>query len=84
MELPGEVRVVDDVATSFAELVVARQPRSIALSGAWLARDCYAALRKVALDWPAIDVFFGDEPCVATRDTRHVRERLARRCRRRL
>ena len=61
MELPGEVRVVDDVATSFAELVVARQPRSIALSGAWLARDCYAALRNVALDWPAIDVFFGDE-----------------------
>ena len=37
MELPGEVRVVDDVAASFAALVAERQPKSIALSGAWLA-----------------------------------------------
>lgn len=61
MELPGEVRIVDDVAASFAELVVARRPSSIALSGAWLACDCYAALRGAALDWPTIEVFFGDE-----------------------
>jgi 6-phosphogluconolactonase len=61
MELPGAVRVVHDVAASFAALVVERQPKSIALSGAWLARDCYAALRGAALDWPSIDVFFGDE-----------------------
>ncbi len=61
MELPGEVRIVENVAGAFAELVVERRPRSIALSGAWLARDCYAALRRAALDWPSIDVFFGDE-----------------------
>jgi 6-phosphogluconolactonase len=61
VKLPGEVRVVDDVAASFAELVVERQPKSIALSGAWLARDCYTALRDKALDWPSIDVFFGDD-----------------------
>ena len=61
MDLPGEVRVVENVAASFAELVVERQPTSIALSGAWLARDCYSALREVALDWPSIEVFFGDE-----------------------
>jgi 6-phosphogluconolactonase len=64
MELPGEVRIVEDVAAAFAELVVARQPRSIALSGAWLARDSYSALREVApaaLDWSRVDVFFGDE-----------------------
>ena len=61
MELPGDVRVVDDVAASFAALVGERQPQSIALSGAWLARDCYTALRGVTLDWPSIDVFFGDE-----------------------
>ena len=61
MELPGEVRIVENVAASFAELVVERQPTSIALSGAWLARDCYTALRGAALDWPSIEVFFGDE-----------------------
>ena len=61
MELPGEVRIVDNVAASFAELVVERQPKSIALSGAWLARDCYSALRGAELDWPSIEVFFGDE-----------------------
>lgn len=61
MELPGEVRVVNDVPTEFAALVVERAPRSIALSGAWLARDCYAALSHAPVDWPAVDVFFGDE-----------------------
>src|SRR5437870_2943606 len=40
MELPGDVRVVDDVPAAFAALVVERAPRSIALSGAWLARKC--------------------------------------------
>jgi 6-phosphogluconolactonase len=61
MDLPGEVRVVENVAASFAALVVERKPKSIALSGAWLARDCYSALRGTALDWPRIEVFFGDE-----------------------
>src|SRR5689334_12982991 len=59
--LPGEVRIVPNVATAFAALVAERRPRSLALSGAWLARDCYAALRTVDLDWPSIEVFFGDE-----------------------
>jgi 6-phosphogluconolactonase len=61
VDLPGEVRIVENVAASFAELVVERQPKSIALSGAWLARDCYSALRGAALDWSSIEVFFGDE-----------------------
>ena len=61
MELPGAVRIVDNVAASFAQLVLERQPESIALSGAWLARDCYAALRGAGLDWSKIEVFFGDE-----------------------
>jgi len=53
--------VVDDVPTAFAALVVERAPRSIALSGAGLARKCYEALRGAALDWPSIEVYFGDE-----------------------
>src|SRR5258708_31649307 len=66
MDLPGVVRVVENVPTAFAELVVERRPKSIALSGAWLARDCYSALRGSALDWPSIEVFFGDERFVPT------------------
>jgi 6-phosphogluconolactonase len=61
VDLPGDVRVVENVAASFAELVVERQPKSIALSGAWLALDCYSAVRGAALDWSSIEVFFGDE-----------------------
>jgi len=61
VDLPGDVRVVENVAASFAELVVERQPKSMAMSGAWLARDCYSALRGAALDWSTIEVFFGDE-----------------------
>ena len=61
MELPGDVRVVEDVPAAFAALVVERAPRSIALSGAWLARKCYEELRGAPLDWPDIEVFFGDE-----------------------
>jgi 6-phosphogluconolactonase len=61
MDLPGEVRVVDDVPSAFSALVVERAPRSIALSGAWLARRCYETLRGSAIEWSNLDVFFGDE-----------------------
>jgi 6-phosphogluconolactonase len=61
MDLPGEVREVEDVPTAFADLVVARSPTSIALCGNVLAHACYRALRAKPLDWTAIEVFFGDE-----------------------
>ena len=61
MDLPGETRVVADVPAAFSALVVERAPRSIALSGAWLARNCYMALRDAAVDWPNVEVFFGDD-----------------------
>ena len=48
----GEVRIVDDVASAFADVVVeARAPASIALSGGGTAKDAYAALATRALDW---------------------------------
>ena len=40
----GDVRIVDDVASAFADLVVAEAPRSIALSGGGTAEDAYRAL----------------------------------------
>jgi 6-phosphogluconolactonase len=61
VELRGNLRIVQDVPAAFAALVVERSPRSLALSGAWLARDCYAELRRTAFDWPDVDVFFGDD-----------------------
>src|SRR5450631_1310588 len=61
MDLPGEIREVEDVPTAFADLVAARSPTSIALCGNVLAQACYRALRATALDWAPIEVFFGDD-----------------------
>jgi 6-phosphogluconolactonase len=64
MELPGEIRIVDDVPRAFARLVAERAPRSIALSGGELAHLCYSALRSERVEWSSIDVYFGDERVV--------------------
>jgi len=64
VELPGQIRVVDDVPRAFARLVAEITPGSIALSGGELAHRCYSALRREALDWSAIDVYFGDDRVV--------------------
>ena len=60
----GEVRVVDDVATAFADLVIEEAPESIALSGGGTARRCYAVLRARGPDWSGVTVLFGDERAV--------------------
>jgi 6-phosphogluconolactonase len=57
----GEVRVVDDVASAFAEVVAAIAPGSIALSGGDTARACYERLTPATVDWSATTVLFGDE-----------------------
>src|SRR5690242_11425349 len=64
VELPGQVRIVDDVPQAFARLVAQTAPRSIALSGGELAHLCYSALRSEAVDWATVDVYFGDERVV--------------------
>ncbi len=61
MGLPGEMRVVEDVPTHFADLVVANAPRSIGLSGGDTARRCYERLAARPFDWSDIEVFFSDE-----------------------
>jgi 6-phosphogluconolactonase len=74
----GEVRVVDDVAQAFASLVASEAPPSIALSGGHTARECYERLRGARVDWPAVDVFFGDERFVPV-DNPDSNEGMARR-----
>jgi len=72
MTVPGELRLVDDVAGAFSAAVVAAfqnrsgDPFSIALSGGQTARACYERLAADAhsLDWWKIDVYWGDERCV--------------------
>jgi len=64
----GEVRIVDDVASAFADVVVEAAPASIALSGGGTAKDAYAALAERSLDWSGIDVWFGDERFVPVDD----------------
>ena len=57
----GEVRVVDDVAEAFADEVMRRRPRRIALSGGDTAHRGYAALAARDPDWSRVEVFIGDE-----------------------
>jgi 6-phosphogluconolactonase len=60
----GTVRLVDDVAAAFTEVVAAEAPASFALSGGGTARRCYQALAAAgsdALDWSGVTVLFGDE-----------------------
>src|SRR3989442_15558898 len=64
VELPGQPRIVDDVAGAFARLVTELTPRSIALSGGEVAHRCYTALRRETLEWSVVEVFFGDERLV--------------------
>ena len=64
----GEVRVVSDVASAFADVVVEAAPTSIALSGGGTAKDAYVALATRDLDWSGIDVWFGDERFVPVDD----------------
>ncbi len=90
--LPGELRVVDDVAVAFAGVVVeafAQRPAApgsrftLVLSGGPTARRCYEALAAAsdgAIDWRLVDVLVGDERCVPADDPdanqRLVREAL--------
>jgi 6-phosphogluconolactonase len=64
VELPGQIRIVDDVPRAFARLVAELTPTSIALSGGDLAHRCYSALRRETVNWSVVDVFISDERVV--------------------
>ena len=70
----GELFVVDDVPGGFAECVSEAFERrsgdgfSLALSGGETARRCYERLAADSverIDWWMVDVYWGDERCVA-------------------
>lgn len=77
----GELRLVDDVPSAFAELVSAEAALAqgagnegdgrfrMALSGGDTARACYERLAtSAAIDWSCVDLFLGDERCVPPDD----------------
>jgi len=68
MKLAGEIREVDDVAEAFADLIAARRPPSIALSGGSTAEVAYAALATRGMDWTNTEVYLGDERFVPVSD----------------
>lgn len=88
---PGEARTLltDDVSSAFAKTVTdAFRTRpgarfSLVLSGGSTARECYEELARTdeyPVDWDLVDVYMGDERCVAPDDPdanqRLVRESL--------
>jgi 6-phosphogluconolactonase len=82
----GEVEVIDDVPGRFAGCVIDAfidRPDatfSLAVSGGDTARRCYERLAvdgAEAIDWWAVDLFWGDERCVDP-DSTDSNERLVR------
>jgi 6-phosphogluconolactonase len=64
----GELRVVDDVPSAFAQLVAQDAPGSMALSGGDTARRCYELLAVAPVGWDAVEMFFNDERWVPVSD----------------
>jgi 6-phosphogluconolactonase len=60
--------LVEDVPTAFADFVVSRMPRSLALSGGGTARAGYAELATRSADWSGTTFWFGDERWVPVAD----------------
>jgi len=82
----GSLRVVEDVASAFAEVVLdafAKRPDPrfvLVLSGGPTARRCYEKLADLGVktvDWARVDVLMGDERCVGA-DHPDANQRLVR------
>ena len=57
--------VASDFAAAAVQEIVTAGPRTIALAGGSTPRPVYELLATCDLVWEEIDVFFGDERCVA-------------------
>lgn len=82
----GDLVITDHVEAAFARLVLesygsrTQESFSLALSGGSLARSCYERLAidgRDAMDWWKVDIYWGDERCVAP-DSPDSNELLAR------
>jgi 6-phosphogluconolactonase len=81
LPLAGAVVVHDDleqlsaavarrIAELAAEAIAARGMFRVALAGGETPRRCYEKLRHLRVDWPHVQVYFGDERCLPDGDAR--------------
>ncbi|MEX1047358.1 MAG: 6-phosphogluconolactonase [Actinomycetota bacterium] len=63
-----ELRVVEDLAQAGSGVFLETAPRTVALAGGATPRPVYEELARHPEAWDEVDVFFGDERCVAPED----------------
>lgn len=72
--------VAQRIAELAAQAIAARGSFHVALAGGETPRRCYQKLRDLAIDWPHVNLYFGDERCLpagdASRNDSMVRETL--------
>lgn len=56
--------VVQRIAELAARAIAARGVFHMALAGGETPRRCYEKLRRFAIDWPHVQIYFGDERCL--------------------
>ena len=59
-----ELRIVEDLATAFAEVFFEVMPTSVSLAGGSTPRRVYEHLASLEYRWSSVHFFFGDERCV--------------------
>ncbi len=59
-----DLRVVPDIAEAAAELIAARAPRTLVLTGGATPLPLYRRLATIDMPWDEMELFFGDERCV--------------------
>jgi len=60
-----ELLVTSDIADAATGLFLRQRPRTLVLAGGRTPRELYLRLAAQKYDWDCVDVFFGDERCVA-------------------
>jgi 6-phosphogluconolactonase len=64
-----ELHVVPDIAEAAAELIAARAPKTLVLTGGQSPLPLYRRLAAMPLPWIEMELFFGDERCVRPNHT---------------
>jgi len=62
------VAVARRIAALIAQSIAARGVCRIALAGGSTPRSCYAQLSTLPVDWPRVQIYFGDERCLPVGD----------------